>query len=51
MKTYITNRLQDFKREIQNTTDASHYDYLEGIIDAHEHLLEVAIQMEEGTFE
>ena len=41
---YINNRLRDFKNELDNTTDASHENYLEGIIDAHEHLLEVAIK-------
>ena len=42
MKTYISKRLGDFKRELENTTDEMHQNYLEGIIDAHEHLLAVA---------
>lgn len=42
MKNYIKKRLADFKREIENTTAPMHEEYLEGIIDAHEHLLAVA---------
>ena len=42
MRKYIESRLEDFRRELDNTTDSYHAEYLTGIIEAHEHLLEVA---------
>lgn len=39
---YIESRLEDFRRELDNTTDSYHAEYLTGVIEAHEHLLEAA---------
>jgi hypothetical protein len=42
MRRYIESRLEDFRTELDNTTDSYHAEYLTGIIEAHEHLAEYA---------